>query len=159
MATIDPPAEHLQNIQALARRAGGELGVSSWMAVSQRQIDQFADCTGDRQWIHVDVERARQSALGSTIAHGFLLLALVAPSAYEVWIDRLGAPHILNYGLDRVRFIAPVRAGARVRNRITLVAVEERGDGRWLIKTDNTIEIEGEDKPALVATTLALVAT
>jgi acyl dehydratase len=133
--------------------------VSGWIAVSQRQIDQFAECTGDRQWIHVDVERARQSPLGSTIAHGFLLLALIAPTAYEVWIDRLSAPQILNYGLDRVRFIAPVRAGARVRNRIALVAVEDRGDGRWLIKTENTIEIEGEDKPALVATTLALVAT
>ena len=136
---------------------GSELGTSSWMTVSQRQIDQFAECTGDRQWIHVDTERARQSPLGSTIAHGYLLLSLIAPTSYEVWIDRLGAPQILNYGLDRVRFIAPVRAGARIRNRIVLVAVEDRGGGRWLIKTDNTIEIEGEDKPALVATTLALV--
>ncbi len=103
--------------------------------------------------------RARQSPLGSTIAHGYLLLALIAPAAYEVWIDRLGCPQILNYGLERVRFIAPVRAGARIRNRIALATVEDRGGRRWLIKTDNTIEIEGEDKPALIATTLALVGT
>ncbi len=153
--TLDSEAE--LRLKDLGRLAGRELGTSSWMTVSQRQIDQFAECTGDRQWIHVDAERARQTPLGSTIAHGYLLLSLIAPTAYEVWIDRLGAPQILNYGLDRVRFIAPVRAGARIRNRIALVAVEDRGGGRWLIKTDNTIEIEGEDKPALVATTLALV--
>ncbi|HTY70533.1 MAG TPA: MaoC family dehydratase [Alphaproteobacteria bacterium] len=156
--TIDPSAEqYLQNLKAFARRAGSELGTSRWMKVSQRQIDQFAECTGDRQWIHVDLERARHSPLGSTIAHGYLLLALIAPSAYEVWIDRLGAPQILNYGLDGVRFIAPVRAEARIRNRIKLLAVEDRGGGGWLIKTENTIEIEGEAKPAVVATTLALV--
>ena len=157
MTTIDPSAEQpLQNLKAFARLAGSELGASRWMTVGQRQIDQFADCTSDRQWIHVDVERARHSPLGSTIAHGYLLLALIAPSAYEVWIDRLGFPQILNYGLERVRFIAPVRAGARIRNRIKLLAVEDRGGGRWLIKTENTIEIEGGDKPAVVATTLAL---
>jgi len=156
--TIDPSAEqYLQNLKAFARRAGSELGTSRWMMVSQRQIDQFAECTGDRQWIHVDLERARHSPLGSTIAHGYLLLALIAPSAYEVWIDRLGFPQILNYGLERVRFIAPVRAEARIRNRIKLLAVEDRGGGRWLIKTENTIEIEGEAKPAVVATTLALI--
>jgi acyl dehydratase len=137
---------------------GSELGVSTWHVIDQAQIDQFAACTHDRRWIHVDVERARsESPFGTTIAHGFLTLSMVAPTATEVWIDALEVDAILNYGIERVRFINPVRAGARIRNRVKLVAIDERPNGT-LVTTDNIIEIEGEMKPALAATMLTMVA-
>ena len=136
---------------------GRELGVSGWVTMDQQRIDQFAECTDDHQWIHTDVERAkRDSPLGATIAHGYLTLAMLAPSTFEVVIKPAGISQALNYGLDRVRFIAPVKAGARVRNRIKLLAAEARGDGRMLLTTENTIEIEGEPKPALIATALVM---
>jgi acyl dehydratase len=137
---------------------GKEIGVSGWHDVDQRRIDEFADCTGDRQWIHVDVERAkRESPFGGTIAHGYLTLSLAAALAMEAGIIPADATAALNYGLDKVRFIAPVKAGSRVRNHLVLLAVEERGPQRALITLQNTIEIEGEDKPALIAETLALL--
>jgi acyl dehydratase len=137
---------------------GQELGVSAWEVVDQSRIDHFAECTGDRQWIHVDVERARrESPYGTTIAHGYLLLSLLAPTALDVFIRPRGIRAALNYGIDRVRFVSPVAAGARVRNRIKLVAVEDKGDGRTLITTENTLEVEGAAKPALVAQVLAMV--
>ena len=136
---------------------GRELGVSAWVTMDQQRIDQFADCTEDHQWIHTDVERAkRDSPLGTTIAHGYLTLAMLAPSTFEVVVRPAGITQALNYGLDRVRFIAPVKAGSRVRNRIKLLAAEARGDGRMLLTTENTIEIEGEPKPALIATALVM---
>lgn len=125
--------------------------------MDQQRIDQFAECTEDHQWIHTDIERAkRDSPLGTTIAHGYLTLAMLAPSTFEVVIKPAGINQALNYGLDRVRFIAPVKAGSRVRNRIKLLAAEARGDGRMLLTTENTIEIEGEPKPALIATALVM---
>ena len=142
----------------LAARIGQELGASDWVAMDQARIDAFAACTGDHQWIHVDVERARrESPFGGTVAHGYLTLSLVAPTTLEVVVSRVAVRQALNYGLDKVRFLAPVRAGRRVRNRIALAGVEDRGDGRFLVTTENTIEIEGEKKPALAATTLALL--
>jgi acyl dehydratase len=136
---------------------GRELGVSSWIALTQDHINEFAECTGDHQWIHVDVERARrESPVGSTIAHGYLTLAMVAPTTFEVIVQPAGIRQALNYGLDRVRFIAPVKSGANVRNRIKLLNAEDKGDGRFLLTTENTIEIEGEAKPALIATALVL---
>ena len=136
---------------------GREMGVSAWVAMDQQRIDQFADCTEDHQWIHTDVERAkRDSPLGGTIAHGYLTLAMLAPSTFEVVIKPAGIGQALNYGLDRVRFIAPVKAGSRVRNRIKLLAAEARGEGRMLLTTENTIEIEGETKPALIAIALVM---
>jgi acyl dehydratase len=144
----------LANIQAFV---GRELGASQWMTLDQRRIDEFADCTDDRQWIHVDAERARrESPLGTTIAHGYLTLAMIAPSTFEVLVEPAGIAQALNYGLDRVRFLAPVRSGARVRNRIKLIAAEPKGDGRFLLTTENTIEIENEPKPALIAHVLVL---
>ena len=137
---------------------GQELGISAWETMSQSRIDQFADCTGDRQWIHVDIERAqRESPLQSTIAHGYLALSLLAKSMFEIVVEPAGVTQALNYGLDKVRFIAPVKAGSRVRNRIKLLAVEPKGEGRYLLTTEVTTEIEGEAKPALVAVALALV--
>ena len=145
----------LANIEAFV---GRELGASQWMTLDQRRIDAFAECTDDRQWIHVDVERARrESPLGTTIAHGYLTLAMIAPSTFEVLAEPAGITRALNYGLDRVRFLAPVKSGARVRNRIKLLAAEPKGEGRLLLTTENTIEIENEAKPALVAHALVLV--
>ena len=118
----------------LADMTGQEIGVSSWIEVGQRRIDEFAHCTEDRQWIHVDVERAaRESPAGGTIAHGYLTLALLAPTGMEILVPRVRAKQILNYGLDKVRFLAPVLAGKRVRNRIKLAAAEDKGGGRWLL--------------------------
>jgi acyl dehydratase len=144
----------LANVEAFI---GRELGVSDWVSINQNRINQFAECTEDRQWIHVDVERAKhESPLGTTIAHGYLTLAMLAPTTFEVVVKPAGISQALNYGLDRVRFIAPVKAGSRVRNRIKLLAAESRGDGRILLTTENTIEIDGEDKPALIATALVM---
>ena len=147
---------NLDNPQACV---GQELGVSDWLTIDQSRIDQFAECTGDHQWIHVDVERAqRESPFGGPVAHGYLTLSLLAPTALEVFIRPAGITQAFNYGLDRVRFISPVKVGARVRNRIKLLSAEEKGGSRILLSTDNTIEIEGEDKPALTAVALAMIA-
>ena len=149
------PGQQL-SLNKLPLLVGRELGVSSWVTVDQERINQFAACTDDRQWIHVDDKRARsESPLGTTIAHGFLTLSMLAPTSTEVWIEDLGTT-TLNYGVERARFINPVRAGARIRNRIKLLAVDEKPSG-ILVTTENTIEIEGEEKPALVATTLTMV--
>jgi NADPH2:quinone reductase len=147
-----PPAD-------LAKFAGQELGVSRWFTVDQARIDAFAECTEDHQWIHVDAKRAAaESPFGGTVAHGFLTLSLIPATAYDILGQHLQAGQIVNYGLDKVRFPAPVRAGKRVRNRVKLLSVEDRGMGRHLLTTENTVEIEGEDKPAVVAVTLALLA-
>jgi acyl dehydratase len=137
---------------------GREIGVSNWVVIDQARIDAFAECTGDKQWIHVDVERAkRESPFGGTIAHGYLTLSLLAAMSMEVGIVPKDASAGLNYGLDKVRFMTPVKAGASVRNRMTLVSAESKGNGRVLIKTMNELQIDGEDKPALIAETLAMI--
>lgn len=137
---------------------GKELGLSEWLVVDQRRIDEFADCTGDRNWIHVDVERAkRESPFGGPIAHGYLSLSLLAALAMEIGAVPPDAATAVNYGIDKARFMTPVRAGARVRNRLALLAAEPQKSGRILLRLRNTLEIEGEAKPALVAETLALI--
>jgi acyl dehydratase len=142
----------------LGERVGHELGLSDWVAIDQPRIDAFASCTGDHQWIHVDVERAkRESPFRGPIAHGYLALAMVAPLAMQVGIIPHDAAAGLNYGVDKVRFLAPVPAGARVRLRVVLVGIEPREGGQVLMKTLNTMEIEGSEKPALIAETLALL--
>ena len=141
----------------LVKHVGEEMGVSSWITLDQAKIMEFAHCTGDHQWIHVDPERAaRESPFGGTIAHGFLTLSLIAPTAFELLVARVEAKSVVNYGLEKVRFISPVRSGKRVRNHIKLTSVENRGASRYLVSTENTVEIEGETKPALTATTLAI---
>jgi acyl dehydratase len=143
---------------ALAELVGQEIGASSWITLDQSRIDEFAHCTGDTQWIHVDVDRAaRESPFGGTIAHGFLTLSLLAPTAFDVLLSRVEAKQAVNYGLDKVRFLAPVPAGKRVRNHIRIVAVENKGGGRVLLTTENAIHVEGGDKPALVAQSLAML--
>lgn len=137
---------------------GKELGISSWVTIDQQRIDEFAACTGDNQWIHVDVERAkRESPFGTTIAHGYLTLSLLPIMQYEVGTLPDGVVAGLNYGCDKVRFINPVKAGSRIRDHITLVGAEDKGGRRVLVTARHTVEIEGEDKPALVADTLAML--
>src|SRR5262245_23488534 len=146
------------SLRTVADFVGRPLGVTDWVVIEQKRIDQFAECTDDHQWIHVDVERAaRESAFGSTVAHGYLTLALLARFTYEVGLVPTDAGQAFNYGLDRVRFMTPVRAGARVRDRVTLLTAEEKGPGRVLVKAQHTVEIEGEDRPAMVAEALAML--
>jgi acyl dehydratase len=145
-------------LSQLGEYVGRELGVSQWVAIEQSRIDAFAACTGDRQWIHVDVERAkRESPFGAPIAHGYLTLAMIASLSMEIGIIPKDAAAGLNYGIDKVRFLAPVPAGARVRLRVWLIGLEPREGGQTIMKTRNTLEVEGSEKPALIAETLALL--
>jgi acyl dehydratase len=141
----------------LKAMVGREVGLSGWFTVTQERIDAFAAATEDRQWIHVDAERAAQSPLGGTVAHGFLLLSLVPffNLSNEVFTGRFRMA--VNYGLDRVRFPHSVRAGSRVRNRAVLKKIEKRGFRKVLVTVENTMEVEGADKPAMVADVLALI--
>jgi acyl dehydratase len=142
----------------LADWTGKELGTSQWVTVSQDRINEFAHCTGDHQWIHVDVERAKkESPFGGPVAHGYLTLALLAEASMSIGVVPKDAVAAFNYGLDKVRFLAPVKAGARLRTRITLDEVKDQGGARKLVKLINTIEIEGEAKPALIAETLVVL--
>ncbi|MBK7686132.1 MAG: MaoC family dehydratase [Rhodocyclaceae bacterium] len=142
----------------VADSIGKEIGVSSWVTVDQNRINAFADCTNDHQWIHVDVERAKkESPFGTTIAHGYLTLSLLADMSYEIGIVPEDVAAVFNYGLDKVRFLTPVKSGSRVRARATLTDVTEQAGGRKLLKVTNSIEIEGETKPALIAETLAVL--
>ena len=142
----------------LSALLGQEIGISSWITIDQPRIVGFAHCTEDHQWIHVDVERARrESPFGCTVAHGFLTLSLLASTAIEVLLQRVEVKQAVNYGLEKVRLPAPVRAGKRVRNHVKVTGVEDKGSGRVLLTTENTFEIEGEDKPALVALSLTML--
>jgi acyl dehydratase len=145
-------------IAEISEHVGRELGVSDWVTIEQSRINSFADCTGDHQWIHVDVERAkRESPFRGPIAHGYLMLSMVAPLSMEIGIVPKDAAAGLNYGIDKVRFLAPVPAGARVRLRVVIISVEPREGGQAIMKTQNTLEVEGSQKPALIAETLALL--
>ena len=150
------PIASLDDIRA---RVGSEIGVSEWILVDQQRIDAFADTTEDRQFIHVDPEAAAQTPFGGTIAHGFLSLSLLSRMAADVMQVPDTTKMAVNYGLDRVRFIAPVRAGSRVRGRFSLDAVEDKAPGQLLLRHIVTVEIEGSDKPALTAQWLGLIFT
>jgi len=150
------PIVSLDEIRA---RVGEEIGVSSWIEVSQERIADFAEATEDRQFIHIDPAAAAQTPFGGTIAHGFLSLSLLSRMGAEVMLIPDGVKMAVNYGLDRVRFLAPVRAGKRVRGRFTLDSVEEKAPGQVLMRHIVTVEIEGEDKPALTAVWLGLIFT
>lgn len=136
--------------------AGRVLGPGSWFTVDQERIDAFADATLDHQYIHVDPEKAAQTPLGSTIAHGYLTLSLLPHLSHEIGVVPEGLAMALNYGLDRLRFLQPVRAGSRVRLRSEVLEVRKKAPGRFLLRAEATVEIEGETKPALVAETLAM---
>lgn len=141
----------LQRLQSLE---GTEIGVSDWLTVDQERIDAFADATGDHQWIHVDRERAAQGPFGTTIAHGFLTLSLTVHLLSGIELD-VGEPRMsINYGLDRVRFTAPIPSGSRIRARAELTSVGEAGGGLQ-VKRTITVEREGEGRPAMVAEALS----
>jgi acyl dehydratase len=148
------PVASLDEIRA---RVGSEVGVSSWIEVGQNRIDAFAEATEDRQFIHVDAKAAAQTPFGGTIAHGFLSLSLLSRMGLEVMLAPEGVKMALNYGLNRVRFLTPVRSGKRVRGRFTLDSVEEKAPGQVLMRYIVTVDIEGEDKPALTAVWLGLI--
>ncbi len=141
-------------LQRLRPLVGTEIGVSDWLTVDQERIDAFADATDDHQWIHVDPQRAARGPFGTTIAHGFLTLSLTVALTAEVELD-VGQPAMgINYGLDRVRFPAPVPSGSRIRARVVLTSVDEAGGGLQ-VKRTVTIEREGEERPVMVAETLS----
>jgi acyl dehydratase len=147
----------LASLTEIKNAVGREVGVSSWILVDQARIDAFAEATEDRQFIHVDPAAAAQTPFGGTIAHGFLSLSLLSAMGAEAMLVPDGIKIAINYGLDRVRFLAPVRSGSRVRGRFTLDSVEEKAAGQVLLHHTVTVEIEGEDKPALSAVWLALI--
>ena len=134
---------------------GSELGSSDWFVVTQEHVDQFAEATGDHQWIHVDVEKAKSGPFGGPIAHGYLTLSLLAPLSSQVLVVTDTVMGV-NYGLNKVRFLAPVRAGKRVRAHVELASVERKDDNRFLTQQNITVEIEGEDTPALYAEWLGM---
>ena len=148
------PIAPLEGIRA---RIGTEVGVSGWLVIDQARIDAFADATEDRQFIHVDPEAAARTPFGGTIAHGFLSLAMLSRMAAEAMLVPDSIKMAVNYGLDRVRFIAPVRSGQRIRGRFTLDAIEEKAPGQLMLRHTVTVEIEGVDKPALTAQWLGLL--
>jgi acyl dehydratase len=144
-------------LNTLQSMVGTQISQSDWLDIDQDRIDRFADVTGDHQWIHVDRARAAAGPFGATIAHGFLSLSLLPMLSGAPFLDLPGVLGGLNYGLDRVRFLTPVKCGARVRTRVRMVSAEEKGPGRILVTNETTMDIEGEDKPALVAVNLAMV--
>ncbi len=135
---------------------GQEVGVSKWFEVDQARIDAFARITEDEQFIHVDPEAAKATPFGGTIAHGFLTLSLASAMSYDAVKPLEGVVMGVNYGFDKLRFLAPVPAGSRVRGRFKLLAADDKGGGRWLLKHELTVEIDGADKPALIAEWLGM---
>src|SRR3954465_12936610 len=147
----------IASIEEIRDKVGAEVGVSDWILIDQARIDAFADATEDPQFIHVDPEAAAKTPFGGTIAHGFLTLSLLSRMAAEAMLIPDGIKIAINYGLDRVRFLSPVKSGRRVRGRFTLDSIEEKAPGQWLLRHTVTVEIEGEDKPALTAAWLGLM--
>ncbi len=147
----------LAGLDEIRSRIGQEIGVSDWILVDQERIDRFAAVTDDHQFIHVDAAAAAQTPFGGTIAHGFLSLSLLSRMAADVMLTPPGLKMAVNYGFDKVRFIAPVRSGRRVRGRFALGSVEEKRPGQWQFVHNVSVEIEGEAKPALTADWIGLI--
>ncbi|MBH8613617.1 MaoC family dehydratase [Pseudomonas mohnii] len=135
---------------------GKELGRSDWLTIDQERINLFAEATGDYQFIHVDPVKAAQTPFGSTIAHGFLSLSLIPKLMEDILVMPEGLKMVVNYGLDSVRFIQPVKVNSNVRLKVDLTEVTEKKPGQWLLKATATLEIEGSDKPAYIAEPLSL---
>jgi acyl dehydratase len=136
---------------------GRENGISDWILIDQDRVNRFADATEDHQWIHVDIEKAKRGPFGGTIGHGFQTLALLSAFGESATYAPAGIKMAINYGLNRVRFLTPVPVGSRVRSRMVLTNIEEKEPGRILMTTTHTIEIEGQEKPACVAESLAML--
>jgi acyl dehydratase len=146
-------------LDELRSKVGQEIGVSGWFAIDQERITAFAEATEDRQFIHVDPQAAAQTVFGGTIAHGFLTLSLLSRMAAEAVLIPDNVKMVVNYGLDRVRFLTPVKSGGRVRGRFVLDALDEKASGQILLRHLVTVEIEGEERPALSAIWLTLLLT
>jgi acyl dehydratase len=147
----------IASIEEIKLKVGREIGVSDWVLVDQARIDTFADVTEDRQFIHIDPEAAAQTPFGGTVAHGFLTLSLLSRMAADAMLRPEGVKMGVNYGFEKVRFMAPVRSGKRVRGRFTLERLDEKRPGQWQFTHRVTVEIEGEEKPALVADWIGLI--
>lgn len=144
------PATKAVSRAAYEAMIGSEIGISEWVTITQAQIDAFADCTLDHQYIHVDPDAAAQTPFGGTIAHGFLTLSLLSSMAYQMPSIQ-GAVMGVNYGFNKIRFVSPVKSGARIRGRFTLAELTDIRPGEVQFIMHVTVEIEGQDKPALVA--------
>ncbi|NML48403.1 MaoC family dehydratase [Ramlibacter sp. G-1-2-2] len=145
-------------IENLDDHVGRDFGLTEPVKVSQALIDQFAQCSRDAQWIHVDVDRARASAMGTTIAHGLLTLSLTTAAQYELGVFPEDASQVLNYGLDKVRFLSPVPSGASVAIRVELTGVERKGSGRTLVRCRNTAYVaDALERPVMVADALYML--
>ena len=145
------------SVAAYQAMVGQEVGVSSWHSVDQKRIDVYADVIEDHQFIHVDPERAKQTPMGTTVAHGFLTMSLLSVMSYEVMPGVEGMTMGFNYGFDKLRFLSPVKSGSRVRGRFTLMDATLRKPKELLSKTSVSVEIEGEGKSALAAEWLGLI--
>jgi acyl dehydratase len=146
------------SLEAYRNMVGHEVGVSSWHLVDQDRINLYADVIEDHQFIHVDPERARkETTFGATVAHGFLTMSLLSIMSYEVMPVIEGTTMGVNYGFDKLRFVSPVRSGSRVRGRFTLMEAKLRKPNELQSRTNVTVEIEGEEKPALVADWIGLI--
>ncbi|HDS1818276.1 MAG: MaoC family dehydratase [Pseudomonas sp.] len=143
-------------VTELSQYVGKELGRSAWLTIDQQRINLFAEATGDFQFIHVDPEKAAKTPFGGTIAHGFLTLSLIPTLMDDILILPQGLKMVVNYGLDSVRFIQPVKVNSQVRLKVDLAEVLEKKPGQWLLKAIATLEIEGEEKPAYIAESLSL---
>jgi acyl dehydratase len=142
--------------EEFAKLAGTELEPSSWMEITQQRVNQFADATEDHQFIHLDPEKAARTPFGGTIAHGYLTLSLLVHLNRENAVTPEGLSMVINYGSDKVRFLAPVRVGSRIRSLQKILEVTQKSAGTWLIKTAVTVEIENGPKPAMMAEVLLM---
>lgn len=149
--------DHAPSLEVLTGLVGRELGLSAWRKIDQNLVDLFATCTGDDQWIHVDVDRARKGPFGATIAHGWLVASLLAPWTLDALAQTVGTSRAVTYGVDKLRFVTPVHCGSWVRARLVLDSVQAQGEREALLGMGCTVEVHGEPKPALVATTLTLL--
>ncbi len=147
---------HVVKPADLASMKGQEIGVSDWVEISQERINAFADCTEDHQFIHVDEAAAKQTPFGGTVAHGFLSLSMLSKIAYGTAIGLEGMVMGVNYGFEKIRFLQPVRAGKKIRGRFVLKDAVEKKPGQWILSYDVSVEIEGQDKPALIAEWLTM---
>lgn len=143
-------------VTELSQYVGKDLGRSAWLKIDQQRINLFAEATGDFQYIHVDPEKAAKTPFGGTIAHGFLTLSLIPKLIEDILVLPEGLKMVVNYGLDSVRFIQPVKVDSQVRLKVDLAEVVEKKPGQWLLKAIATLEIEGEEKPAYIAESLSL---
>jgi acyl dehydratase len=142
--------------EEFAKLAGTELEPSSWMEITQQRVNQFADATEDHQFIHLDPDKAAQTPFGGTIAHGYLTLSLLVHLNRENAVTPEGLSMVINYGSDKVRFLAPVHVGSRIRSRQKILEVTQKSPDMWLIKTAVTVEIENGSKPAMMAEVLLM---